>query len=81
MKTKITKQHKIKSAPNNIPMAALTDIVHDNLYTANAVPYQFFHVDFDFVREFNYTIKQEDGPTITNTDGYNSYLIVVDRAT
>ena len=28
-----------------------------------------------------YTIKQETGHTITSKDGYNSYLIIVDRAT
>ena len=38
-------------------------------------------MDFGFVRGTNFTLKQEDGPTITSKDGYNSYLIIVDRAT
>ena len=38
-------------------------------------------MDFGSVRCSNYTLKQEDGPTVTSKDGYNSYLIIIDRAT
>ena len=38
-------------------------------------------MDFGFVRGTNYSVKTEDGPTITSKDGYNSYLIIGDRAT
>ena len=38
-------------------------------------------MDFGFVRGSSYTIKQEDGPTITSKEGYNSYLLIIDRAT
>ena len=38
-------------------------------------------MDFGFVQGSTYTIKQEDGPTITSKDGYNSYLVIVDRST
>ena len=37
-------------------------------------------MDFGFVRGSNYTVKDEHGPTITSKDGYNSYLLVIDRA-
>ena len=52
----------------------------DILYLPDASPGQHFHMDFGFVRGSQYTIKQEDGPTITSKDGYNSYLLVIDRA-
>ena len=38
-------------------------------------------MDFGFVCGSNYTTKQENGPTITSKDGYDSYLIVEDRVT
>jgi len=53
----------------------------DDLYMPNSLPGQHFHMDFGFVRGSNYTVKTEDGPTVTSIDGYNSYLIIVDRAT
>ena len=42
---------------------------------------QHFHMDFGFVRGSKYSVKQENAPTITSVDGYNSYLIIVDRVT
>ena len=38
-------------------------------------------MDFGFIRGSQYTIKTEEGPTITSKDGYNSYLLIIDRAT
>ena len=38
-------------------------------------------MDFGFVRGTGYIIKREDNSTITSIDGYNSYLIIVDRVT
>ena len=38
-------------------------------------------MNFGFVRESSYTIKQEDDPTITSKDRYNSYLNIIGRAT
>ena len=37
-------------------------------------------MDFGFVRGSQYSIKNENGSTITSKDGYNSYLLVIDRA-
>ena len=42
---------------------------------------QHFHMDFGFVRGSEYKVKNETGPTITSIDGFNSYLIIVDRVT
>ena len=52
----------------------------DDVYIPDTLPGQHFHIDFGFVRgsEFKQT---KDGKTITSIDGYNSYLIVIDRAT
>ena len=53
----------------------------DDIYIANANPGQHFHMDFGFVRGSTCTKKQEDGPTITSKNGYNSYILIVDQAT
>ena len=53
----------------------------DDILIPNAKPGQHFHMDFGFVRGSSYTIKQEDGPPITSKEGYNSYLLIIDRAT
>ena len=40
---------------------------------------QRFHMDFGFVRGTGYRVKSEGNPTVTSIDGFNSYLIIVDR--
>jgi len=42
-------------------------------------PGQMFHMDFGFVRGSDFKQKESDGKIITSKDGYNSYLVVVDR--
>ena len=42
---------------------------------------QHFHMDFGFVRGSEYKLKSETGSTITFIDGFNSYIIIIDRAT
>ena len=42
---------------------------------------QHFHMDFGFMRGSKYNVKQTNGPTLAIIDGYNSYLILVDRVT
>ena len=42
---------------------------------------QHFYMDFGFVHSTVYRIKQEDTPTTTSIDGFNSYLTIVDRFT
>ena len=77
-KRKRNKKHTIQNAPSVPPPIPYDD---DDLYLPTASPGQYFHMDFGFVRGSNYTVKQEHGPTITSKDGFNSYLIAVDRAT
>ena len=57
-----------------------TNDTEDEIRIPNSTPGQHFHMDFGFVRGSQYSIKQEDNPTITSKDGYNSYLIIVDQA-
>jgi hypothetical protein len=38
-------------------------------------------MDTGFVRESKSSYKDEDGQIVTRIDGYNSYLLIVDRAT
>ena len=47
----------------------------------NGEPGHIFHMDFGLVRGSTYRIKQEHGLTTTSIDGFNSYLIIVDRVT
>ena len=47
----------------------------------SGLPGQHFHMDFGFVRGSGYAIKQENAPTVTSINRYNSYLIIVDRVT
>ena len=53
----------------------------NELHLPDAEPGQHFHADFGFVRGSEFSLKLDDGKTITSVDGKNSYLIVVDRAT
>ena len=39
-----------------------------------------FAMYFGFVRGSEFSEKTQDGRTITSVDGYNSYLIIVDKA-
>jgi len=38
-------------------------------------------MDMGFVRGSKYRTKDEDGQMVTSLDGYNSYLLIIDRAT
>ena len=42
-------------------------------------PGQQFHMDFGFVRGSDFKTKNDDGRIITSRDGYNCYLIIVDK--
>ena len=42
-------------------------------------PGQMFHMDFGFVRGSEFKEKEEDGRIVTSRDGYNAYLIIVDK--
>ena len=40
-----------------------------------------FHMDIGFVRGTKFSSRDEDGRLITSLDGYNSYILIIDRAT
>ena len=40
---------------------------------------QHFHMDFGFICGSGYRLKTDDNKTVTSIDGYNFYLIIVDR--
>jgi hypothetical protein len=40
-----------------------------------------FHMDMGFVRGMKFSSRDEDGRLITSLDGYNSYILIIDRAT
>ena len=82
--SKISKHsRKRNKKPKNIPSPPPEPINNDDndIIIKNAIPGQFSHIDFGFVRGSKYTIKQETGNTITSKDGYTSYFIIFDRAT
>ena len=59
-----------------------SDTQYDPLHDDNTIKGesgQHFHMDFGLVRGSAYKVKNENGPTITSIDGFNSYLIIVDR--
>ena len=53
----------------------------DDIYMPHALPGQHYHMDFGFVRGKGFMEKTKEGRTITSMDGYNSYLLIIDRAT
>ena len=40
---------------------------------------QHWHMDFGFMRGTAYMTKDDSGKTITSVDGYNSYLLIIER--
>ena len=56
-------------------------VLPDDLHMPKAMPGQHFHMDFGFVRGSKYKSTNEEGRIITSIDGYNSYLLIVDRHT
>jgi hypothetical protein len=61
----------------------IVDNNNDNKTTQDdpLLPGQTFQADMGFVRGTKYHQKGEDGQIITSMDGFNSYLLVIDRAT
>jgi hypothetical protein len=70
------------------PFASTSDVLqetgsHSNKASSSnsLLPGQMFHMDMGFVRGTKYGHRDEDGHLVTSLDGYNSYLVIVDRAT
>ena len=53
----------------------------DSIHLPDALPDQYFHIDFGFVRGSNFKMKINIGdvPTIMSIDGKKSYCLIVDR--
>ncbi len=75
------RRQPIKPKDIEIKPPDIDDDLFDDIYMPDALPGQHFHMDFGFVRGKEFVSKSEEGRTITSTDGYNSYLIIVDRKT
>ncbi len=66
----------IRNHPTCLPTKADLDTMDKT-----CSPGERFHMDMGFVRGTKYSIKDADGSMITSLDGYNSYLLIIDRAT
>ena len=75
-KRKNTKQHHLETDDHNNTFKEL----QDDIFVPNALPGQYFHMDFAFVRGSRFK-EIKEGKTITSIDGFNSYLIIIDRST
>ncbi len=60
---------------------AISDILLDHSTDNKCQPGERFHMDMGFVRGTKYNHKDEDGRIITSLDGFNSYLLIIDRTT
>jgi hypothetical protein len=69
--------------PSAVPTQTSSTTQHPDKPSTAATqqPGTFFQMDMGFVRGTKYRMKGTDGGIVTSLDGYNSYLIVVDRAT
>ena len=84
-----TNKHKTRNKNKNDKNTDITQVKHprdhpENMESDNTTegnPGQYFHMDFGFVRGTGYRVKTENAPTVTSIDGFNSYLIIVDRIT
>ena len=75
-KRKNTKQHHLETDDHSNTFKEL----QDDIFVPNALPGQYFHMDFAFVRGSRFK-EIKEGKTITSIDGFNSYLIIIDRST
>mmetsp|Transcript_23363 Transcript_23363/g.33516 ORF Transcript_23363/g.33516 Transcript_23363/m.33516 type:complete len:1554 (+) Transcript_23363:3270-7931(+) len=50
-------------------------------FEKDLLPGQMFQIDTGFVRGTGFSAEDPDGRRVTSMDGYNSYLLIVDRAT
>ena len=57
-------------------MAGYTPSLHDITKTCSMI-----QMDFGFVRGSNYAHRDKNDHLVTNIDGYNSYLLIMDAAT
>ena len=72
---------KIDHSKKNKQVTINPDTRNDDIVLKSTLPGQHFHMDFGFVRGSGFSHETIDGRTVTSIDGFNSYLIVVDRCT
>jgi hypothetical protein len=60
------------------PTKTLTKTATDR---ADSEPGQHLHLEFGFVRGSDWTKKDNDGKLVTSMDGFQSYCLVINRAT
>jgi dUTP pyrophosphatase len=65
---------QIADTPQSSPSTAVTGI-------GCPVAGERFHMDMGFIRGTKYSFRDVDGNLVTSLDGYNSYPLVVDKAT
>jgi deoxyuridine 5'-triphosphate nucleotidohydrolase len=90
MRTKATKRAVTAAAHGQTcrPSAVTDDVMIPDDTTDSFTPDEptvlpgaYFHMDMGFVRGSQFSYEDEEGRIVTSLDGYNSYLIIVDRAT
>jgi hypothetical protein len=75
-----------KSSENKVPSDATTPELPDPYDTITdedelLQPGQMFQMDFGFVCGSSFSENDDDGKLITSLDGYNCYLLIIDRKT
>jgi dUTP pyrophosphatase len=54
--------------------------MNDSIHLPESSPGQHFHMDFGFVCGAEYSMRTEDGKTVTSLDGKKAYLLIIDRS-
>ena len=73
---------RVKATKRSVSKTESTQLKQHSPGDAPAiVPGQQFHIDMGFVRGTQFSYRDADGKLVTSLDGYNSYVIIVDRAT
>jgi hypothetical protein len=64
-----------------IPNLVNTQTTKADRMDNNCKPAERFHLEIDFVMCTKFSYEDEEGCIVTSLDGYNRYLLIVDRAT
>jgi hypothetical protein len=71
---------RLKQSDNGM-YAADDDPIASVSNKPGTLPDANFHIDMGFVRGTKFSERDEDGRLVTSLDGYNSYILIIDRAT
>ncbi len=78
--SQVTSKTRVQHSATGLKDSNLT-LTEQDVSDLHCTPGERFHMDIGFVRGTKYSTKDEDGTTVTNLDGYNSYILIIDRAT